>query len=226
MVFSTLTFLLLVVPASAQQPLNLADSVREWKSQKDFGYMKSIDSLLRRANQKKAVAPEKEDRVLPATGFLDMALNNRFVKMGLNVLALLFIAWIVYRLIVSVGYFRFSRRKGTKVSTPLIEDQPIEDVDVLRTRAEEAKDWPLAIRYHFLYALKLLAQKNFIEIRAEKTNTDYLAEIESRDFYKDFRELTRYFEYVRYGRISPDAQTYTYIRERFNTFTRFLHNRY
>ena len=51
----------------------------------------------------------------------------------------------------------------------------------------ERKDYKLAVRYLFLKSLKLLSEKEIIELRNNKTNHQYLSEIKNSKFQKHFK---------------------------------------
>lgn len=61
------------------------------------------------------------------------------------------------------------------------------------------KNFRLGVRLMYLHVLTLLSKKDLIEYKIEKTNSDYLEQLYSTAYYKDFFLLTRHFEYVWYG---------------------------
>ncbi|HMB61737.1 MAG TPA: DUF4129 domain-containing protein, partial [Eudoraea sp.] len=73
------------------------------------------------------------------------------------------------------------------------------DLEALLTAAILEKEYRLAIRYQYLKALKLLSQKNIIEWHYEKTNGDYLKEIEVPTIRSIFREVSYLYDYIWYG---------------------------
>jgi hypothetical protein len=54
-------------------------------------------------------------------------------------------------------------------------------------KLEKQHDYRSAIRYHFLQALKKLSDKNLITWNPEKTNRDYLREIEKQSIEGRFQ---------------------------------------
>ena len=120
-----------------------------------------------------------------------------------------FVTVLVWFLIASdVKLFR-------KKPTQLSNDADIQfDEDIFSINYEEElqraiahNDYRLGVRLMYLHVLKLLSDKEIIQYKIEKTNSDYLLQLYNTSYYKDFFRLTRNFEYVWYGKfeISPAA---------------------
>ncbi|WP_431135991.1 DUF4129 domain-containing protein [Psychroserpens mesophilus] len=87
------------------------------------------------------------------------------------------------------------------------EDEQIiknEDINALIDNAISQKNYRLAIRYYYLLSLKYLAEKQVITWQQEKTNEDYITEIESETLKRNFRNITRIYDYVWYGEFNVD----------------------
>lgn len=115
------------------------------------------------------------------------------------------------------GNFMFGR-KNRKIS--------IEDKDVVENiheinfaesiiKFEREKNYRYAVRYQFLQVLKKLTDKNIIDWNPEKTNRDYLSELQNDNLKKHFRELVHIFDYVWYGEFEIDEASYANFREKF-----------
>ncbi|HCM77624.1 MAG TPA: DUF4129 domain-containing protein, partial [Cytophagales bacterium] len=61
------------------------------------------------------------------------------------------------------------------------------------------KKYRNGIRLIFLYALKMLADKQYIQWQAGKTNHDYSDELGAGELKTNYNQLSRYFEYAWYG---------------------------
>lgn len=85
-------------------------------------------------------------------------------------------------------------------------------------RAVAARNYRLAIRLLYLQTLKDLALHNLIQFRQERTNSDYLVQLFSTAYYKDFFRLTRNFEYAWYGKFDVSQPAYELIEREFYTF--------
>ncbi|NHF61311.1 DUF4129 domain-containing protein [Flavobacteriaceae bacterium TP-CH-4] len=83
-----------------------------------------------------------------------------------------------------------------------------EDIQVLIQKALTAKDYRLAIRYYYLFILQKMSAKNLIEWQLQKTNDDYLEELQSKELKGPFRTITRLYDYIWYGSFSLDEAKY------------------
>ena len=67
------------------------------------------------------------------------------------------------------------------------------------------KNYRLAIRYYYLLSLKYLTESDRITWQPQKTNEDYIKEIEKDHLKKDFKNITRIYDYVWYGEFKVDV---------------------
>ncbi|HEU4632739.1 MAG TPA: hypothetical protein VFS22_02065 [Flavisolibacter sp.] len=89
-------------------------------------------------------------------------------------------------------------------------------------KAVAAENYRLAIRLWYLYILKGLAERNLIQYKQEKTNSDYVNELYKTPLYKDFFQLTRSFEYTWYGQFALSAATFALLQKDFLNFKQQL----
>ncbi len=82
-----------------------------------------------------------------------------------------------------------------------------------------------AVRLLFLRALKHLADLQLIHWRPEKTNREYLAELQTDTLAGLFRELIRIFEYTWYGNFALSEEKYRRAAARFAAFEAHLRAR-
>jgi hypothetical protein len=85
-----------------------------------------------------------------------------------------------------------------------------------------AGNFRLAIRLWYLRTLRELTDKNLIRYGHEKTNTEYLDELFNTKYYKEFRKLTRNFEYAWYGKFELTAESYQMVEKEFAEFNRYM----
>ena len=88
------------------------------------------------------------------------------------------------------------------------------------TEAENSKQFNLATRYLFLKTLKNLSDREYINFAAEKTNKEYLKEMERNNYFSKFRELTRNYEYIWYGQFVIENEEYQKLKENFDSFNK------
>ena len=73
----------------------------------------------------------------------------------------------------------------------------------------------LVIRHYYLWILKRLAEKNIIDWHTEKTNSDYLYEIQSTDLRNDFQYLSYLYNYIWYGEFKMNEETFSNAKKSF-----------
>jgi hypothetical protein len=130
-----------------------------------------------------------------------------------------FVAVLVWFLIASD--VRLFRKKPAVVQN-FSEDILPEDIfsiqyDKELEKATAEKNYHLGVRLMYLHILKLFAERDIIDYRAGKTNSDYLFQVYDTPYHKDFFRLTRNFEYVWYGQFAIAEPAYVHIKEDYAT---------
>jgi hypothetical protein len=199
------------------------DSVEAWKNLKEFAYVKYLDSLLKAKQdetQKKVKAQASNNQPPPDLSWLSRVLSSRGLEVFLWSLAGLFILFILYKLFLTEGVFQRGIKKS-KVIAPEVEEEIIDkesDFDGLIRNALLTGNYRLAVRYHYLQVLHLLANKNQIQLAQDKTNADYVREIVNKNNQIDFAGLTLNYEYVWYGEFEIDEVLYSKLKVSFVSF--------
>lgn len=126
-----------------------------------------------------------------------------------------FIAVLVWFLIASD--IKLFRRKAIVLQLPeeiaISEDIFSINYENEMEKAAASQNYRLGVRLMYLHILKLLAEKNIIQYKVEKTNSDYLFQLANTSYYKDFFRLTRNFEYVWYGKFDISQAAFEMIRQ-------------
>jgi len=119
------------------------------------------------------------------------------------------------------------RRKNTAIQSDeemeLITDNIFEinyqkEID----KAVSNGNYNFAVRLMFLRVLRNLTDKKIIQYTPDRTNFDYLLQLQPTDYYKDFFKLTRNYEYSWYGHFDVDMERYSWIRRDFENFDQKL----
>ena len=99
----------------------------------------------------------------------------------------------------------------------LIDEEIIQNsnLEELLNTAIHQKNYRLAIRYQYLITLKKLSENNLISLDKDKTNSDYLLEIQTPKHQKEFSYLTYIYDYVWYGQFSITATDFTDLQQSF-----------
>ncbi len=139
---------------------------------------------------------------------------------------------LLYIILIAVGLFLMVRllmgqqatsffRGKSKALAPLSihEEQLTQtDFDALIGQALSQNDYRLAIRYQYLKILRQLSLENIIEWHFEKTNSDYVSEINSDQIKQGFSKVSYLYEHIWYGEFAIDAQGYQKADSSFNSF--------
>lgn len=94
--------------------------------------------------------------------------------------------------------------------------------DALIKKALKDSNYRLATRYLYLASLKKLTNKNVIEWHYDKTNTDYLNEIQDDTIKGYFKRISYIYDYVWYGEFSIDQIAFNKNQEDFNKLNKVL----
>jgi len=146
--------------------------------------------------------------------------NSGLLKALLYLLVIAAALFVLYSLL-SQANLKWWQKKQAKNSPDDLQQmepnlQDVENPDPLLRQALADKNYRLAVRIHYLHLLFRLQQQGLIVHRAEKTNWDYVRELQTQSFAASFTELTRYFDYIWYGEFSIDETAYQQLREKFS----------
>lgn len=133
-------------------------------------------------------------------------------------LGLLLFLLIKFFLNVNARSLLYSKKNQSLVT--LSEEEHIiknEDIQQLIQEAIQQKDYRLAIRYYYLHILKMLSDGEFIEWQLQKTNADYISEIEEPELKQPFGHITRLYDYIWYGEFDIDEGKYTRLETVFTS---------
>lgn len=119
--------------------------------------------------------------------------------------------YILIRFFLKVNANALTQTKANEALVSLSEEEHIiknEDIQQLIRKALAVQDYRLAIRYYYLFILQKMSDKEVIEWEQQKTNDDYLKEIQQVEIKRPFRTITRLYDYIWYGGFVIDASKY------------------
>jgi hypothetical protein len=193
------------------------DSINVIKNNKAFAYVKYLDSLLKDQQEKnKKKKPEE-----PRSSWFDGLFASIIFKSILWILGIAFIIFVVYRLFFADGVFQKNTSKKDEVKERVEEEKITAntDFDKLIKQAEQDGNYRLGIRYLYLKQLHTLAQQNYIQLAADKTNYQYVLEIKDETKRDSFAKNTLNYEYVWYGEFEIDNSLYQQLKGTYNNIT-------
>jgi hypothetical protein len=150
-------------------------------------------------------------------GFFDNQQNRDIVFMLLIGVFVGIIVW--YLLKGSSGFFASRSKPVKQVADNNDEEKDIFLIDFEKQlqQALQAGNYRLATRLLFLRMLRSLTEKEIITYHIDKTNMDYLLELNNKRFSKDFSFAARNYEYVWYGKFDISADQYSAVKSFFDS---------
>ncbi|MBW1295960.1 DUF4129 domain-containing protein [Aquimarina litoralis] len=98
----------------------------------------------------------------------------------------------------------------------IIQNQNIQD---LIEQALKEHNYRLAIRYYYLSVLKKLSDTELIAWESQKTNTDYLKELQDTSLKQKFQNITRLYDFIWYGSFEIDQTSFRQAEQKFKSIT-------
>ncbi|RRO17194.1 hypothetical protein [Mesohalobacter salilacus] len=135
--------------------------------------------------------------------------------------ALIFIVWFIAR--SNPGNQIMRQHDASKVT--ITEEEELLMTRNLEKMADEAienQQFRLAIRYLYLNSIKRLDLKDIIKYANDKTNFEYLKEIEFKELSKIFKHLTIAYEQTWYGQMQFDEVYFQNLQQQYETFHKHL----
>ncbi len=134
------------------------------------------------------------------------------------VLAFAFIFLMVYfRKRIFFSVFTAEAGKPRQV-TAIEENIEVLDLDKLLAKAEKARDWRMALRYHYLKVLRRLMDEGLIKWQPRYTDRDYMRQLRDPATRAAFGEVSFLFKWAWYGDAPMDEARY---RDMLSAFVRF-----
>ncbi|MCT3808761.1 DUF4129 domain-containing protein [Elizabethkingia anophelis] len=139
----------------------------------------------------------------------------------LRIIAIVLIGFVLYVIIRFVlsrnGNWVFSKKSKKLNPEERTITENIHELDLpsLIKNYEDKKEYRSAVRYQFLYLLKLMTDKNMLEWDPEKTNRDYVRMLSGNALQSDFQKLSFVFENVWYGERTIGENEYTIFRKQY-----------
>lgn len=164
---------------------------KSWeKISEEFDYRDSIKVKKEKTEEEKKEVKEKETQLSPWIKDL--------IKYSLFSVVIIFLVILLYKLITGNSIFGNKKiEKQISFSIEEIEENLFEaDIEKFIDQSVSAKDFKMAIRLYYLNVLKILAEKNVIIYKKDKTNGNYIVEIMDNSLQKEFKDCTSIYEYV------------------------------
>jgi hypothetical protein len=162
------------------------------RRQKDYAYMKNLDSMLRNL-QVEAPEPEKESK--PSGSLFDIGL----VKLLIWGAAIFAVLYILYQLLAGQQNLFYKNKRLVLNDDTAVEETATTSPLILSQQAAARGDYRMAVRYQYLYILQLMGEKQLLVLQPQKSDARYQDEVRGKPLAPDFTRLTLQYEYVWYG---------------------------
>jgi hypothetical protein len=194
-------------------------SDEDWKyveekstDQKDSFFDRLLDKLLRSLFE-------------DVTDDLDSAGNKSRRMNGWTIFILLIgVALIVFFVLKATGTggnLLFKRKTKAKEDV----DASVEDVDIHAINYDSqiqsallANDYRLAVRLWFLRSLKEMTDRDLINWKIDKTNSDYYYELSDTGLQQQFGRVSLIYDYIWYGDFEVDEMRYRKVEDDLRSF--------
>ena len=168
---------------------------------------------------------KKEPIKKSSSNFFIELLQEKWFKTLLWILIVVSFAAVIVWYLSSLN-IRLFRKASTSIIVEDVNKMP-EDIFSIPyekniAEAIQQNQFRLAVRLLYLQTLMRLSNKNLIQFKQDKTNSQYLAQLYNTAFYKDFFSLTRQFEYTWYGQFPISKEVFEQVQKDFATFNHKL----
>ncbi|MEE9407469.1 MAG: hypothetical protein V3V28_05285 [Polaribacter sp.] len=163
---------------------------------------------------------EEKKAATPNLGFM-----RAFMSFMTNVFPYLLGGIIIFIILKTflgseVSFWNFKKNKKIVSEKLIFEDEDIHEIDIeaLLKDAISKQEYRLAIRYYYLSVLKGLSSKKIIDYHKDKTNSEYLFEIENQETRRQFSYLSYVYSYVWYGEFPIDEIKFKSVESKYKSF--------
>ena len=178
--------------------------LRDYKKEADFQYnqdvVKQDPSFFERIGNWVARQISTFVKWLLGDKYASSILKNTVIIFPYLIAAL--VLFLLFKFFMKVGINPIvSKAKNKATVSYTTEEELIKNKDLVQLikQAIEQHNLRLAIRYYYLLLLQQLQEVAIIEWEQQKTNNDYIVEIQNIELRNSFKKLTRLYDFVWYG---------------------------
>ena len=160
----------------------------------------------------------------------DTQSSVNFVTIFLRTMAVLLIIFVIYLIAKAVinkeGQWIFGKNSNKRnvYYSDIEKNIHLLDFEKLIKESLLTGEKRIAIRYYYLWLLKIMAQNHYIEWDIEKTNSDYLYELQRPAHKEEFTYLSYLYNYIWYGEFAIDEASFIKAENRFKNAIKTFSN--
>jgi hypothetical protein len=182
---------------------NWSDEYFKKKKSKDLLNSKSREQDFLKDKNRSSSTPKISEWNLPAWSFYLVYL----------------IVGIVLIVVIYLLFFKNTIRKNKKIEIKIEEElaieKPFNELESLLSKSIQEGNYREAVRIYFIFIIKTLREKGWINWEKKKTNTAYLFELREKKQFSSFSQITLIFEIVWYGNREIDINQFNQIKPQF-----------
>jgi hypothetical protein len=150
---------------------------------------------------------------------------SRVTDTGLGIFGYILMGAFIVGLVFLIFYLWVkSPKEGKKITDEVVLEDinpieiPLTELERLLKEAIEKGDYRGAVRIYFIFIIRDLTEKGYLQWEKEKTNFHYLREMSGKGEYDDFNRSVSYFEIIWYGKRELDLSKFNQVKPNFTTF--------
>lgn len=204
-----------------------SEKIEAYKNESSFDYLNSIDSDNWWSRFKKWVQMQYQQFI--SWLFQDYKAHSIFAYL------LLIVPYIIIAVILGLIVWLFIRLNPgpsllgaqPQASVHYNEEEKIvrsQNISDLINAAINDGDYRLAVRYYYLQLLKNLNEKGVIAYEYQKTNSEYLQEVEQEELKNGLKKIMRIYEFIWYGNFTVTQNDFFVAQTSFRNMESTLNN--
>lgn len=148
-------------------------------------------------------------------------ISTNAVNITIRTFCVLLVVFVVYLIVKSIlnkeGQWIFGKSTTKKIISYDDIERNLKYIDFEKLIIETIKNGNnrLAIRYYYMWILKKMSEKSIIDWNPEKTNSDYLYEIQSENLRKEFNYVSYLYNNIWYGEFDVENETFESAKKAF-----------
>jgi len=148
---------------------------------------------------------------------VNTSITTNWGRVIIWIVALAVIAAIILAVLKVDAFNMFFLGRGANAINHNVFEENIHEMNFekLIQEAIDQNDYRRGVRLVFLYALKLLADRQLIHWEQGKTNHDYVAELNAGELRNGLSDLSFYFDYAWYGNFTINRELFTKVNDTF-----------
>jgi len=178
------------------------------------------------STEKKQPEKKEEQKKTSANSYTPPSLGGPWVQFLLFGAIIIGLIFLLIKVISSGLFLKNTAIKNVSATSleNLEENLHESDLDQALRDALMNKDYRLALRIYYLAIIKELSLRHWIKWKKDKTNYEYVHELEGRPQAPLFSDITSTFERAWYGDVVLDEEGYRLLSPFFSEFIDALRN--